>query len=312
MSADAIDYANMPMEGLTEDSAQPETTEHTETEQETDVADEQTAEDDESGEEKPFRAWELPKPAAKTPHAVPYDRFREVHSEREALFQDNKEMARRLQELEQQIAKANEVPNPDDLNPADFETPQAYLAARDKAIAAKIRADIKAELAQEEQQRIQAQQADQLWSTSQANLTAQAKEDPNVHAAYKFFDDYADQLQPVVGAELLRDPNVGHVMVRIATNKELLTQLFRGTPDQGIRLINRISARIDAERESKTRAPAGDEVPEPLQRTAQPAAARRAPAPIQVKPTGTPKRTFDLYKDADKMTLAQWRKARGL
>ena len=80
-------------------------------------------------------------------------------------------------------------------------------------------------------------------------------------------------------------------------------------------MINRLSARIDTERE--LRAKPAKSAPQPLElgdTSEKPAAPppRRAPVPVQVKAGATGARKFDIYKDADKMTLAQWRRARGM
>lgn len=273
------------------------------------------------GEEKPFRAWELPKPEPVTPKHVPYDRFAQVNTEKTELFEDNRALAKRNQELQAEIEKLSKVQDPDELDPNDFEDPKEYLRAYSKAVATKARAEARQEIAEAEQARLQQAQVQELGARFQTNLQAQAAEDPNVTAAANFFDQYADQVAPAVGRELLADPNVGHVMVRLATDKALLQQFFSGTPDQAIRLINRISARIEAERELRPAAspdedgvqvdaPARRGVPAPLRLpTPDPRAQIRAALPAQVRTTPGAGR-IDLYKDAENMSLAQWREAR--
>lgn len=272
--------------------------------------------------EKPFQAWDLPKPEPTTPRHVPYDRFAQVNTEKTELFEDNRALAKRNQDLQAEIEKLSKVQDPDELKLEDFDSPQAYLAARDKAIVAKVRAEIKADLARDEQERVHAAQIKELGTRFESSLAAQAAEDPNVTAAASFFDQYADQVAPAVGRELLADPNVGHVMVRLATNKDLLGQFFNGTPDQAIRLINRISARIEAERELRPAAspaedgvqvdaPARRGVPAPLRLPEPDARAQiRNALPAQVRATPAAGR-IDLYRDAENLSMAQWRKARG-
>jgi hypothetical protein len=271
--------------------------------------------------EKPFQAWDLPKPEPTTPRHVPYDRFAQVNTEKTELFEDNRALAKRNQELQAEIEKLSNVQDPDELDPNDFADPKEYLKAYSKGVAAKARAEVKQELAESEQDRIQQAQVQELGSRFQTNLQAQAAEDPNVTAAASFFDQYADQVAPAVGRELLADPNVGHVMVRLATNKDLLNQFFSGTPDQAIRLINRISARIEAERELRPAAspaedgvpvdtPARRGVPAPLRLPEPDARAQiRNALPAQVRATPAAGR-IDLYKDAENMSMAQYRAAR--
>ena len=275
--------------------------------------------------EKPFQAWEdLPKPEPKIPAHIPYDRFKQVNEERAQFFEDNKALGGKIKELEAQIAKLQAVPDPEDLDPDDFPTVKEYLAARDRASAVKIRADLKQELAQEEQQRLQEQQAQAVAQQYASNLERHTAEDPNVPRAKDFFDTYASMIDPEVGRELLSDPNVGHVMVRLATNKELLAKFFQSTPDQAIRLINRVSERIDAERELKPKVAEGDgagaqavaapprrPVPAPLQVQTDPRAKILAALPTQIRTPAAPP-GVDLYKDAEKMTMAQYRRARGM
>lgn len=276
---------------------------------------------EEGGEEKPFHAWDLPKPEPKLPAHVPYDRFKQVNEERTQFFEDNRALAKQLQELEAKLAKLDQVVDPEEIKIEDYDTPQAYLAARDKAVAAKIKAEVAADLTRKEQERVQEQQIQAIAQQFTANLQKHAAEDPNVMKAKDFFDAYAENVPPEVGKELLSDPNVGHVMVRIATNQELLTKFFQSTPDQAIRLINRISARIEAERELKPAAsPAEDGAgvtprraapvaPTALQLPPDPRAKSQAAMPVQVKATPTPGR-LDLYRDAENMTMQQWREAR--
>jgi hypothetical protein len=283
----------------------------------------ETVEGTEGGEaveqkEKPFAAWDLPKPEPKIPAHIPYDRFKQVNEERAQFFEDNRAMAARIKELESAQEKASRVPDPDEIDIKDFDNPQDYLRARDKAVAAKIRADIQADTAAREQEQIQARQVQEISHRYITNLQTHAAENPDVMRAKEFFDAYADNINPGVGRELLSDPNVGHVMVRIATDKNLLQQFFQGDETDAKRLINRVSARIDAEREltPKQIAEGGEEAapqrrtgPAPMRGSVDPRQAILSSLPVRVAPTPARQR-LDLYKDADKMTMAQYRKAR--
>lgn len=266
-------------------------------------------------EAKAFKAWDLPKPEPKVPTHIPYDRFKQVNEERNQFFDDARTAAAQIKELQAQIDKLSNVPDPDDINPDDFDSPKAYLAARDKALAAKIRAENQADFAAKEQERLQERQLQEIGQRYMTNLQAHAAENPDVLRANEFFDAYAENVDPVVGRELLSDPNVGHVMVRLATNQELLTQFFRADPAAAIRLINRVSARIDAERELTPKQAAAEQgearrgVPAALRTSADPRAALLDSLPVRVAPTPARQR-LDIYKDADKMTMAQYRKLR--
>lgn len=258
-------------------------------------------------EEKPakYKPWELDKQAKedklKEQH-IPYDRFREVNEERKAYAA---QLAKYEEELagyrakQEQLAK---IKTPADIKIEDYESVDQYLADRDEAIKAATVADIEARFNQREQARIEEAQNAVIVDRFNSNIAEATKYNPDIAQAVGFLDQYAHNLHPAVARELLIDENAGEVIHDIVTNQELLTKLFRASPDDAVRMINRLSAKIDVgSRRTKVADAPNKEVEVP---TALTTTAKAAPKGIPQTVKSTGKTTT---KDIAKMTKEEYR-----
>lgn len=259
-----------------------------------------------SGENDPpkFRAWER---ATVPPKHIPYDRFHEVNTEKNQLRTELEQARARLAEIEARQNEVQKVKAPEEIKPEDFETPQEYMAARDQALLAKARSDWEAAQLEREQQRATAQHIESVGQAYSKNLAESIQRNPEIQKASEFFDAYAQQLHPQVAYELMIDENVGELMYDIATDQNLLQEIFRGNPVDAIRKIHKLSARIDrATRYAGQEARAQSQgVPQALTREQ---IAAGVPARVQPTHKAAPP---NVYKDAGKMSMAEYMRARG-
>ena len=274
-----------------------------------DTAGSSTEEVVETAPEK-FKPWEIkaadedeaPVDNKRKP-AIPYDRFREVNEEKKAyaaqLAEYEKELAT-YREKQEQLAK---IKTPADIKIEDYDDVEKYLADRDEAIKAATVADIEGRFQQREIQRLEQQQNEAIVDRFSKNVEEAVKYNPDIAQAVGFLDQHAHNLHPAVARELLIDENAAEVIHDIVTNQELLTKLFRANPDDAVRMINRISAKIDVASRRVDRTAGTDtevEVPTALTTTA-----KVAPKgiPVTVKSGGKAP-----TKDVSKMNLAEYRK----
>ena len=238
--------------------------------------------------EQPFRAWEL-KPKESAAKHVPYDRFSEVLSERDLH-------AKRSQELEAEIAKirtqATSRKSVEAIRIEDFTDPVDYIQALTDA---KVEARIEQERDQIRQEREKEQRAREFEvekETYQRNLLESFKRNPEYQQAAAAIDQYSAYIHPQIARELIKDENVGELFHKIATDKDLFNEMFSGNPEDFIRKIHKISARITRE--------------EPTESELIPARTKdvvRQTIPTPVRPvSGKPTR------DPEKMSLAEYRK----
>lgn len=274
-----------------------------------DTAGSSTEEVVETAPEK-FKPWEIkakdedeaPADNKRKP-SIPYDRFREVNEEKKAyaaqLAEYEKELAT-YREKQEQLAK---IKTPADIKIEDYDDVEKYLADRDEAIKAATVADIEGRFQQREIQRLEQQQNEAIVDRFSKNVEEAVKYNPDIAQAVGFLDQHAHNLHPAVARELLIDENAAEVIHDIVTNQELLTKLFRANPDDAVRMINRISAKIDVASRRVDRTAGTDtevEVPTALTTTA-----KVAPKgiPVTVKSGGKAP-----TKDVGKMSLAEYRK----
>lgn len=177
-----------------------------------------------------------------------------------------------------------------------------YLAARDKALLAKAHQTWEQSQAEKQQQQALSQHIEVVGQTFTKNVSEAIARNPEIAEAKEFFDTYANQLHPQVAYELMIDENVGELMYDIATDQDLLAQVFRGNPADVVRMLHKMSAKID--RDARYGKPAGDDVPA-RQPAAVPQALQRdriaAAVPTSVRPThkGAP---VNIYKHAGQCT----------
>lgn len=260
-------------------------------------------------EEKPkFKAWEH---ARQKPTHIPYERFHEVNSEKVQLRSELEQTRARLAELEAKSTEIAKVVEPEDLDPADFASAAEYLAARDKALLAKAHQTWEQSQAERQQQQAMQQHIDAVGQTFTKNVSEAIARNPEIAEAKEFFDAYAAQLHPQVAYELMIDENVGELMYDIATDQDLLTQIFRGNPADAVRTLHKMSARIN--RDERYGNHGGDDVPAPMQRQpVVPQALQRdriaAGLPTTVRPShkGAP---LNVHKHAGQMTLKEYEAA---
>lgn len=241
-------------------------------------------------EPKKFKAWEL-KP--KEQSHVPYDRFQELVNERDVL-------ARALQSREPQ-QKTEEAPRPKtlaDIRIEDYTDPIDFLKDRDDAL----RRSIFEELNQSQQLSHQQQAAQKyitdLGTTFSNNVEASIKHNPDIQHAVEFFDAQAHQINADIIHELMVDENVGELMHAIATDETLLREMFNSRPNDFIRKLHKMSAKIDKQElygnkedsESNTET---NSVKETIRKT----------VPTQVKPNASKP-----VRDPSKMNLDEYRR----
>lgn len=235
--------------------------------------------------------------------AIPYDRFREVNEERKAyqaqLAQYEQELAQ-YREKQEQLAR---IKTPADIKLEDYDDVEKYLADRDEAIKQAAMTDIETRFMQREQARLEQAQNEAIVDRFAKNVEEATKYNPDIAQAVGFLDQHAHNLHPAVARELLIDENAAEVIHDIVTNQELLTKLFRGSPDDAVRMINRLSAKIDVA--SRRQAPASKQDVEVEVPTALTTTAKAAPKgiPVTVK-GGTAKVTT---KDISKMSKEEYR-----
>ena len=265
--------------------------------------------EEQPAEQKPaFKAWER---ARQKPTHIPYERFHEVNSEKVALRSELEQTRARLAELEAKSTEIAKVVEPEDLDPADFASAAEYLAARDKALLAKAHQTWEQSQAERQQQQAMQQHINAVGQTFTKNVTEAIARNPEIAEAKEFFDAYAAQLHPTIAYELMIDENVGELMYDIATDQDLLAQVFRGNPADVVRMLHKMSAKID--RDARYGKPTGDDMPV-RQPAAVPQALQRdsiaAAVPTSVRPThkGAP---VNIYKHAGQMSLKEYEAARG-
>ena len=270
-------------------------------------SDETTEGDTPPAEEKPkFKAWER---ARQKPTHIPYERFHEVNTEKVQLRSELEQTRARLAELESKSTEIAKVVEPEDLDPADFGSAAEYLAARDKALLAKAHQTWEQSQAEKQQQQALSQHIEVVGQTFTKNVNEAIARNPEIAEAKEFFDAYAGQLHPQIAYELMIDENVGELMYDIATDQDLLAQVFRGNPADVVRMLHKMSAKID--RDARYGKPTGDDVPA-RQPAAVPQALQRdriaAAVPTSVRPThkGAP---VNIYKHAGAMSLKEYEAA---
>ena len=199
------------------------------------------------GAPKPFRAWELPEVETKPePSHIPYSRFREVNEERKALDEQLRASEARIAELTSRQEQLESIKSPDDIKIEDYDDPQEYLKARDKAIKAAAVKEIEERWIAREQEKERHNQLIQIDTAYKNNVAEAVKRNPEIQHAVNFLDKHGENLHPAVAYELMTDPNIGELALQITTNPQLLRAVFTADPHQVVRAIQRLSGRIDA------------------------------------------------------------------
>lgn len=228
-------------------------------------------------EVKVFRAWEedgKEEASQQEKGKIPYSRFKEVNDERVAHQTRVSELEVELSRFRTRSEELDKIKPPDDIKPEDFKTPQEFLKARDEALKNAAIKEVEDRFIARETQRLEAERNAQIMGRFEKNVEEVSKENPEILQAVAYLDKHAHNLHPAIARELLEDENAAKVIHAIATNQEALTKLFRGSPQDAIRLIHKTSARLEA-------APAAASTPAQEQGSA-------ASVPAALKPGGVP------------------------
>lgn len=246
-----------------------------------------------SEEKEEFKPWKKVA-EKKEPEVIPYQRFKEINDERKAYQSKLEEYEKELSELKSAKEKIEKIKGPEDINIGDYDDVDSYMKDVIEATKRAAVADVERNYQEREIQRVREAQSAEIVSNFQKNVEESIKFNPEIKEAVSFIDNYADQLDPRIAKELLLDENAGEVIYDIVTNQDLLTKLFKGDTDDVIRLIHKMSAKIDKG-----------------SRTVKEVEDREVPVAL-VKETLRPK-TFkseskSTTKDPEKMSISEYRK----
>lgn len=241
-----------------------------------------------------FKPWKKA-PEKKEVDVVPYHRFKEINDERKAYQSKLEEYEKELSELKSAKEKLEKIKGPEDINIGDYDDVDSYMKDVIEATKRAAVADVERNYQEREMQRIREAKTQEIVSNFQKNVEESIKYNPEIKEAVTFIDNYADQLDPRIAKELLLDENAGEVIYDIVTDQDLLTRLFKGDPDDAIRLIHKMSAKIDKSNRTVKESSEEKDVPVAL-----------------VKETLKPK-TFKseskaTTKDPEKMSISEYRK----
>lgn len=280
------------------EAPQVETVEVENTQPEADTQGESTAPEGDAGEpaheeEEAFRPWELAPKAEEEGDGpkIPYSRFKEVNEERKAYQQQLAQYEQELQQYRQRAEQVAQVKAPSEIKMEDYNTVEEYLAARDEAVQAAAVARVEQAFIQRETARIVEQRNQEMAQRFADNVEKHAAANPDVKRAVDWLDSVADRLHPAVAREFLQDENAALLIHKVVTDKALLRQVFTGNPEDTIRNLHKISAKLEGAEAPVYKAPP------PRPTTGVPQTVRAAAK----SPT----------KDPSKMSHAEYRKWRG-
>lgn len=195
-----------------------------------------------------YRAWETEEAKEKElPQHIPYNRFKEVNDERKTYLTRLEEAESKLAQYQEREEQVKKIKSPDDIKIENYTDPALYL--KDLTEATKYQAVLEVEERQRERDRQKAiddkvKATNNLFTT---NVNEAVKRNPDIKNAHAWFDKVADNIHPVVAYELMIDENVGELMYDIATNQDLVNEMFTSDPQSFIRKLHKMSARINRE-----------------------------------------------------------------
>jgi hypothetical protein len=222
------------------------------------------SDDSDEGEPEPkrYRAWDKQEEGEKkVAKNVSYDRFREINEERKAAESKLAEYETKLKKYEEREAQVKAITDPDDLDINDFDTPQAYLKEMNRLTKEKAIAETEERFAKREAEKAQEQYRVQVLTKFNENISRDAKSNPDVMDAVKWMDKNAGAIDDRIKEELLFADNAGELAYRIATDENLVKEMFNGDPKAFIRKMIKLSAKIEAERENGSDDDEQDEAP---------------------------------------------------
>jgi len=241
-----------------------------------------------------FKPWKK-SPEKKEVDVVPYHRFKEINDERKTYLSKLEEYEKELSELKSAKEKLEKIKGPEDINIGDYDDVDSYMKDVIEATKRAAVADVERNYQEREMQRIREAKTQEIVSNFQKNVEESIKYNPEIKEAVTFIDNYADQLDPRIAKELLLDENAGEVIYDIVTDQDLLTRLFKGDPDDAIRLIHKMSAKTDKSNRTVEEKDVPNAVPTALVKET-------------LKPKTFKSESKSTTKDPEKMSISEYRK----
>lgn len=193
-----------------------------------------------------FKPWNQKQEEPKE-QAIPYSRFKEVNDERKAYQAKIDEYERELSAYRQKQETLKSIKSPEDIKLSDYPDSDEGLAQWQKDRDEAVIAQVEKRFADREYARQEEARNAEIVNRFEQNVAEAAKYNPDVIEARKFLDQYAHMLDNRVAKEILLDENAGELIHDLVTDQKLLTQLFKGDAEDTIRMMHKMSAKIDKE-----------------------------------------------------------------
>lgn len=186
------------------------------------------------------------------PESIPYDRFSEVNRERRELERILSERESELARYKESENKVKEVKSISDIKLENFESFDEYQKARDAILVKEIETTFHRQSQEREDARRVAEAEANLMKTFENRIAEAAKSNPEVTDAVNHISQFANHIQASVRYALLTDDNAGEVAYEIATTPGMLEFLIKSNPVDAQRKIDKISAKYDLKKESRS------------------------------------------------------------
>lgn len=186
------------------------------------------------------------------PESIPYERFSEVNRERRELERQLIERESELSRYKESENKVKEVKNISDIKLENFESFDEYQSARDAILIKQIEETYHKQAEERENNRRVAEAEASLMKTFESRIAESSKSNPEVTDAINHISQFANHIPASVRYALLTDENVGEVSYEIATTEGLLEFLIKANPVDAQRRIDKISAKYDLKKESRS------------------------------------------------------------
>lgn len=227
---------------------------------------------------------------------IPYSRFKDVNDEKRLYKERVEQYEKELAELREKVTpKKKEIEDPDELNPADFESVKDYLKARDKVQEEKIQKSFTERMENMRIQKANEEYQAKIVSDFQKNVEDAIKYNPEIVDAVQYIDKIADRINPQVRRALLTDDNSADLCYEIATNPTLLKLVVEGDPIDAVRAMTKWSAKFTRSELTPMEKKSESEVPENI----------KAMIPKTIKGTISQGK-----KDPSKMSMSEYKKWR--
>jgi hypothetical protein len=207
----------------------------------------------ESKEEKKETKEEIPeKPWAKKGEWIPRTRYNEKNEEAQRILAEKTELEKRLSKYEEFDNKVKSISTIEELSSKMAEmSPEEY----NKAIIEITRKQIREEFEQERVATEIRKQEIEIANKFEESISTAAKDNPEVIQAKEFVEEYSDLIPADVRYALVTDENAGRLLYDIAATEGMLDKLIKGNPTDSIRILAKMSAKYDYEKEYKKQEP---------------------------------------------------------